>query len=221
MSIPLAQARILIVDDLLLVRALLARVLTGMGTQPERLLQATDGNSAIRVIHEHYIDAIVCDVEMTPMNGLELLAHIRAGQTATRPNIPFVFLSCHDDPLHRLAAEALLADGFLAKPLRPADIEAMVWHLLSHKRPRSDPLHHMATTFMSPPVPAVSLPSGKRTRVGRLRAGDLLTQNLVTADGRLLLAAGHRLTRAMVTALQQHHVHYGLYWLDVQPQATG
>lgn len=95
---------VLIVDDEPLVRNALRRTLQPHGYS---VVEACDGPSGLAIIGDRAdLRAVILDIEMPGMTGLEVLAQIRA----SRPALPVLLSSsCVDTPVH-------LADGFLAKP---------------------------------------------------------------------------------------------------------
>lgn len=103
--------KILIVDDQPAMRAVVAAALTPLGYQ---LLEAGDGESAIRMAVEVEPDVILLDVMMPGLSGIEVTRRLRE-QPATR-EIPIVILTALDDKQSRADALAAGADDILAKP---------------------------------------------------------------------------------------------------------
>ena len=116
MALDLTKLRILVVDDQLLVRSLLTQSLKAMGVNPENIYQAIDGATAKRALDGKPVDLVLCDLQMEPMNGMDLLKEIRCGRTMNPPNMPFVFLSGHAEKQNIVLAAQLHADGFVIKP---------------------------------------------------------------------------------------------------------
>ncbi|MCA1778559.1 MAG: chemotaxis protein CheW, partial [Xanthomonadaceae bacterium] len=80
-----APAGVLIVDDSLSARRSLSRLVTDLGYRTET---AFDGFDALEKIEAGMPEALLLDLEMPRMNGLELTAHLRADQkTADLPII--------------------------------------------------------------------------------------------------------------------------------------
>lgn len=114
----LANRHFLVVDDEEFVRVLVTRFLKRSGAAG--VVEAADGHEAIAAIgsYEMVFDAIISDVKMRPMNGIELLRAIRTGAGGLKRNIPVLMLTAHAEA--ELVAEALAldADAFVVKPVK-------------------------------------------------------------------------------------------------------
>jgi PleD family two-component response regulator len=61
-----------------------------------RVLYATEGSQGVLVAQQHQPDAIIVDLEMPGMNGLEVCSRLRRARETRR--IPIIMLSRHSDP---------------------------------------------------------------------------------------------------------------------------
>lgn len=117
---------VLIVDDEELLRWLMIRVLEDRGY---RVIPAENGRVAWELLQRtrETIDAVVTDVVMPIMDGLELAARI-----ASLPNAPpLILVSAYPYP------RASLDHPFLAKPFHPEQLATMVGRILgATERPR-------------------------------------------------------------------------------------
>ena len=115
----LCPATVLIADDEDVVRSLMARVLEDQGY---RVIRAQDGFVAWELLQRAMgsIDAIIVDVVMPRMGGLELAARIAGLPKAP----PLIMTSAY--PYNR----AVLDHPFLAKPFRPDQLVTMVGRIL-------------------------------------------------------------------------------------------
>jgi EAL domain-containing protein (putative c-di-GMP-specific phosphodiesterase class I) len=110
------RPRVLIVDDDEAVGRAHARALVRRGYVVE---QATSGNAALAFIREAAFDAIVTDVEMPGMSGVELLQKVRA----TDLDVPVIFVT--GAPSLESAIRAL-DYGALRYLLKPAELSELV-----------------------------------------------------------------------------------------------
>ncbi|MCA1634738.1 MAG: response regulator transcription factor [Acidobacteria bacterium] len=115
--------RILIVDDDLSMRLLLAEYFRRLGYEVEEKESAEEGL-------EHALsgrfDCFIFDVTMPGMSGLELLRRVRDRGVQT----PAMFLTAHDAVDDKVAGFQAGADDYLAKPFSPRELEVRVEALL-------------------------------------------------------------------------------------------
>ena len=105
-------ARVLVIEDESMMRALLMEMLEAEGYQVE---SAPDGTAGLGIAHREPPDLILCDVQMGGVDGYEVLAALRRDpRTAI---IPVIFLTGvgGDDAVRR--GMNLGADDYLVKPV--------------------------------------------------------------------------------------------------------
>jgi chemosensory pili system protein ChpA (sensor histidine kinase/response regulator) len=107
------QLEILIVDDSVSVRQVVARLMESQGWKTKT---AKDGVEALEKIRESIPDLIVLDIEMPRMNGYEFLNAMFAQQRYK--NVPVVMLTSRATSKHREKAMSLGAKGFVVKPYK-------------------------------------------------------------------------------------------------------
>lgn len=100
---------LLIVEDEPILRALLVEILEN----PEiKILEAENGKVAFEILKSHRFDAVVSDIKMPFMEGLDLLKAIRVEKIL----VPFILLTGHGDREQTLQALKLGAFNFIDKP---------------------------------------------------------------------------------------------------------
>ncbi|MBX3665033.1 MAG: response regulator [Burkholderiales bacterium] len=124
------RTRLVVVDDSLSVRRLLVQLLEDNGYAVEA---AKDGMEAIALIESFRPHAVLTDLEMPNMNGLELTAHLR-GRQDTR-DLPVIMITSRSLDKHRRQAELSGVSAYLTKPY--SDHE-----LLSHLHAQLEGGHH-------------------------------------------------------------------------------
>jgi DNA-binding NarL/FixJ family response regulator len=107
---PIHLQRVLIVEDSTIFRTLLKETLQSRFPTME-ILEATDGEKAMRQIAAHPPDLIFMDIKLPGENGLDLTARIKAEY----PHLTVIVLTSYDTPEYREAAVQAKADHFLAK----------------------------------------------------------------------------------------------------------
>ena len=112
---------ILVVDDDELVLSLLETDLRKAGFA---VLTAANGKDGLAIAFKDPVDIIVSDISMPEMDGLEFCERIR--QSPEHLDIPFIFLTAHDQPSARMRGLRSGADEYLVKPVDTEDLIARV-----------------------------------------------------------------------------------------------
>jgi two-component system chemotaxis response regulator CheY len=112
---------ILIVDDSSAMRSVLKKTIKISGFNVGELWEAGDGQEALAILGENWIDLVLSDINMPNMNGLELMAAMRDNDMMRA--IPVVVVSTEGSEKRRRESEALGASGYIKKPFTPQDIK--------------------------------------------------------------------------------------------------
>jgi two-component system response regulator MprA len=120
-----------VVDDEPAVRQALDRALRFEGYETA---QAEDGVAALAVHAERPADAIVLDVAMPRLDGLEVCRRLRAASDAT----PILLLTARSGVTERVAGLDAGADDYLVKPFALEELLARMRALLRRSAPMSD-----------------------------------------------------------------------------------
>jgi len=123
----LKQGKILMVDDDVSSLCLLENVLNRLGFPCVRKLQ--DPTRAIEECNEWQPDLIITDLDMPELDGLELVAQIRADQPKDSCLPILVLTGCSDGRAKRSALLAGASD-ILFKPFDPSEMQMRVRNLL-------------------------------------------------------------------------------------------
>jgi DNA-binding NarL/FixJ family response regulator len=102
--------RVLIVEDSTIFRTLLKETLQSRFPSME-ILEAGDGEEAMKKISFRLPDLIFMDIKLPGENGLDLTTKIKANH----PDVIVIVLTSYDTPEYREAAVKAKADHFLAK----------------------------------------------------------------------------------------------------------
>ncbi len=103
--------RVLLVDDEASVRGVMAVVLAHLGFPCET---ADSGEEALRILGRQRIDAVISDLQMPGMSGMELLAKVKQ----ICPHVIFLVVTGVDDIRVGIQAMRQGADDYLVKPLQ-------------------------------------------------------------------------------------------------------
>jgi uncharacterized protein (TIGR02266 family) len=124
------EPRILVVDDDNLIRRIMRDTLT---TLPATVLEATNGEGAVRVAKAERPDLIFMDTMMPGMDGFQT-AEILKRDAATAP-IPLVFVSALGTSSHKVRGLDIGAEDYISKPIDPEELKARVRSILRRTRP--------------------------------------------------------------------------------------
>lgn len=102
--------RLLVVDDSPLTRELLVALLEAVGYE---IREAGDGVEALDALDRHDVDAVVTDLEMPRMDGLELTRRIKS-HPALRA-LPVIIVTTRGSDADRQRGMAAGADGYVTK----------------------------------------------------------------------------------------------------------
>lgn len=127
----LSEKRLLLVDDNPRNLTLLELRLRSLGHE---LIFAESGEAAIRLFDERAPDLVLLDLVMPDIDGLTVLAHIRAHETGV--HVPVILITAHSERSHRLQGLLAGADEFLEKPIDAPILLARVKTLLMLKDSR-------------------------------------------------------------------------------------
>jgi DNA-binding response OmpR family regulator len=117
----MAQRILLVEDD-----ARLATMVSDyLGEAGFRMSNTPSGAEAERLLQRNSFDAVILDLMLPDMDGLDLCRRIRA-QSA----IPVLMLTARGDPLDRVVGLELGADDYLPKPFEPRELLARLRAIL-------------------------------------------------------------------------------------------
>ena len=124
---------ILLVDDEESIQKLLTFPLEREGY---RVIQARDGEEALRRFQEGPIDLVVLDVMLPKLDGLEVCRRLR-----TASAVPIIMLTARDDEVDKVLGLELGADDYITKPFSIREFRSRIRAvlrratLLSEQRP--------------------------------------------------------------------------------------
>jgi DNA-binding response OmpR family regulator len=113
---------ILLVDDEDSIQTLLTYPLERDGY---RVVQARDGEEALRRFGEEEIDLVVLDIMLPHVDGLEVCRRLRSEST-----VPIIMLTARDDELDKVLGLELGADDYITKPFSIREFRSRIRALL-------------------------------------------------------------------------------------------
>jgi YesN/AraC family two-component response regulator len=112
--------RILVAEDEHFMRVLLIQALNSLGF--DKIHEAENGKHALQIMAKNPIDIVISDIEMEPLNGLELVKMIRTGRTPIARNSRIIVLTGFSDTDTLASTLELDVQGFLVKPVCANDL---------------------------------------------------------------------------------------------------
>lgn len=120
-----ALGRILVVDDEKPIRRLLRTALSAEGYD---VIEAEDGNAALAAAAKQKPDAVLLDLGLPDLDGIEVLARLREWSP-----VPVLVLTARDAEAQKIAALDAGADDYVTKPFGMGELLARLRAALRHR----------------------------------------------------------------------------------------
>src|SRR5206468_5177483 len=150
------SSTILLVDDEDAVQKLLTYPLERDGF---RVVQARDGEQALRLFEDQRIDLVVLDLMLPKVDGLEVCKRLRAGS-----DVPIIMLTARGEELDKVLGLGLGADDYITKPFSIREFRSRVRALLRRSR-----APHVASTGADETIESEGLTIDVARRVVEVR----------------------------------------------------
>jgi len=128
----LERLNFLIVDDNKHMRALVKTILHALGSK--NCHEAGDGADAFKELRHFPADIIICDWNMSPLDGLDFVKLVRTGGDSPNPFVPIIMLTGHTEMAKVLEARDSGVHEFLAKPISARSLYSRIRTII--ERPR-------------------------------------------------------------------------------------
>ena len=120
---PSRPLRVLVAEDSPVNQRLVQAVLEAAG---HAAVLAASGREALAALEREPFDLVLMDAQMPDMDGFQATAAIRAREQATGARLPIVAMTAQSDAGDRERCLAAGMDGYLAKPVRAAELIAQI-----------------------------------------------------------------------------------------------
>lgn len=119
---------ILIVDDSLIIRAMLIKTLKAAGVPIGKIEEAENGKVALEKMEKSWIDIVFVDINMPVMDGVTMIENME--ERGIIKNLPTVVVSTEGSKtkIERLWNKGIAA--FIGKPFTPEEIRKIVRDIL-------------------------------------------------------------------------------------------
>jgi len=122
--------RILLVDDDARLAGMVSEYLGQAGF---RVTIAADGRAGLEQLAREAFDALVLDLMLPDIDGLEVCRQVRASGSVAA-EIPILMLTARGDALDRVVGLELGADDYLPKPFEPRELLARLRAVMRRRR---------------------------------------------------------------------------------------
>jgi two-component system, OmpR family, phosphate regulon response regulator OmpR len=146
--------RILVVEDDSRLAAMVSEYLGGAGY---RVTVAASGAEGLERLARESHDALVLDLSLPDMDGLEICRQLRA-----RSEIPVLMLTARGDAMDRVVGLELGADDYLPKPFEPRELLARLRAILRRRAAKSSTLLRFGRLEIDRDARAVRVDGGER-----------------------------------------------------------
>ncbi|MEO8458719.1 MAG: response regulator transcription factor, partial [Chloroflexota bacterium] len=109
---------VLAVDDEAGILRLMKLELTGQGF---RVITASNGEDAMKLVEEQRPDVLLLDVIMPEMTGLEVMRRVRE-----QMNVPIIMVTAKDSDQDKIRGLEMGADDYIVKPFSPEEMGARI-----------------------------------------------------------------------------------------------
>jgi two-component system, chemotaxis family, chemotaxis protein CheY len=124
---------VLVVDDSAAIRKILQRVLRQTGMAINTIHEAGNGEEALALLKEHRVHLILTDINMPKMDGLQLLASLKASSDWSQ--VPVVMITTEGGETKVAEAVRLGAAGYVRKPFTADQIKEKLAGILEPALP--------------------------------------------------------------------------------------
>jgi CheY-like chemotaxis protein len=111
----LSALKVLIADDNVHLRTIVASILAGIGITKVR--ECSDGAQAIRCLKDWSPDIAIVDFRMKPIDGVEFTRHVRNAPDSPKPELPIIMLTGYADKSRVFEARDAGITELIVKPV--------------------------------------------------------------------------------------------------------
>ena len=122
---------ILVIDD---EQSMLDVITEILNSKDYHIWQATGGERGLQILQEHHIDVVICDMKMSPVNGLEVLKKAKALGTEAL----FIMITAYGTIENAVECMRQGAYHYILKPFKMNELRLLVQRALEHKELRRE-----------------------------------------------------------------------------------
>ncbi len=213
--------KILVVDDEKTLRYFLRLSLQDQGYH---VSEAADGKTAIQLIDNNHYDVALVDLQLTDMNGLEIMRYLRK----TSPRTSVIILTAYATVDSAIQALRQGAHDYLTKPCQTSDLLASVADGIARQAVTPPPRRQVQSEILTIKGLQLNRASRQVSRTGDVISltptefdilATLMTRPDQAIDSITLvkLVRGYEATEADARAIARVHIHRLRHKLEVDP----
>jgi DNA-binding response OmpR family regulator len=129
----LGALRVLVIDDNAQMRLLVRSMLRAAGIFHCR--EAKDVDDGLATMRTFGADLVLCDLAMTPKDGLAFARHVRRAPDSPNPFVSIIMMTCHSQLSQVALARDIGVNSFLAKPISARSLIEHILAAINDSRP--------------------------------------------------------------------------------------
>lgn len=129
----LSSLQVLLVDDNQHMRAITSAILKAAGIR--KILEVSDGSSALALLRQHPIDIAIVDFNMSPMDGVEFTRLVRKSPESPNAYLPIIMMTGHSEKNRVMEARDAGVTEFMVKPITAKAVFDRIQAVIVRPRP--------------------------------------------------------------------------------------
>jgi len=122
---------ILIVDDSITTRAVIAKTIDISGIEINEIYEASNGKEALDILNDNWIDIILTDINMPIMGGVEFIEKLLSN--GILQSIPVIIISTEGNATRIESLKSKGISAYIRKPFLPEVVGHVICDLLGEK----------------------------------------------------------------------------------------
>lgn len=119
---------ILIVDDSLAMRSIIKKTIDMSGFDLGEIFEGNNGEEALAILKENWVDVILTDIHMPIMDGVSLMKIQMKDPVLSSIPVVFITTEGREDRIKEIFVMG--AKGYIRKPFKPEEIKKLLMEVL-------------------------------------------------------------------------------------------
>ena len=133
MKAPLADLRVMVVEDNANMRSIVIALLRGLGVA--QITECADGAQGLTMLREQKIDVAIVDFNMTPVDGVMFTQLVRTAADSANRFLPIIMLTGHTERTRVEEARDAGVTEFIVKPVTARAVISRLESVILRPRP--------------------------------------------------------------------------------------